>query len=161
MSHLHDAEADRCAGGAANNGCKRCHGDDCNSKPNFQTCRTCTTTDNLSCYVNANDDRVPLVECISYTDECFIHVANNTVTRGCLAEASALLIDECDDPAKCERCEGSKDCNVKPIGATDRCYTCDSRVDANCRDQVDDSMIEQCAFSVNPLGCFRAEDAGE
>lgn len=161
MSDLHDAEADMCAHGSARNGCKRCMGENCNSKPHFQTCRTCTTADNLRCYVDANDDRVPLVSCASYTDECFIHVANNTVTRGCLAETSALVIGECADPAKCERCDGSEDCNVKAIGANDRCYTCDSRTNANCRDQVDESMIEQCAFSVNALGCFRAEDAGK
>lgn len=156
VSSLHDAEAALCERSA--NGCKRCTGDNCNAKPHFQTCFNCTSAQDLRCYLNATATQ--RIECASFTDDCYTQVVNNVVTRGCAAQGPANLVEQCNDPATCELCGEEQNCNAKPVGADDYCYTCDSRVDANCRDQVDDSMREQCAFSVQALGCFRAEDEG-
>lgn len=156
VSSLHDEEATLCANSWM--GCKRCFGEHCNAKPHFQTCFNCTTADDLRCFLNAT--ATTRIECATFTDECYTHVVDNTVTRGCLADSPVGLVGDCSDPARCELCDAEQDCNAKPVGADDYCYTCDSRVDANCRDQVDDSMREQCAFSVQALGCFRAEDEG-
>lgn len=62
--------------------CKVCVGNNCNRKQSFQRCRTCTSEDSVNCIRAAHVAKTVL--CRGYTDQCFLHVRNNTVTRGCL-----------------------------------------------------------------------------
>lgn len=137
--------------------CKTCSGNNCNAKVNFQSCHVCTSANSLNCIVNIN--AVPTQTCKNYLDECFVHVVNNAVTRGCALENDQLA-EDCKDPTKCEVCSDTANCNNNIIGANDYCYTCDSESDPNCKDNLNDSMLTQCPLSVSQMGCFRYADGG-
>lgn len=137
--------------------CKTCAGKDCNAKVHFQSCHICTSASSLNCIVNVNATATQT--CRNYLDECFVHVVNNAVIRGCILE-NTQLTDDCKDPTKCEVCSDKANCNSNIVAADDFCYTCDSEKDSNCTANLNDSMLTQCPFSVSQMGCYRYDDGG-
>lgn len=140
--------------------CKTCTGNDCNAKPSFAKCRSCSSKDGVTCIRNAA--AVPAKVCKDYMDECFTHVAGDVVTRGCLREMTTTInnyTNDCQNPDVCAKCSDQDFCNVKLVDG-EFCLTCDTETDANCRSNVSISMRTQCPLTVNKLGCYRFEDDG-
>lgn len=151
VADFNATEAASCA--ADGTKCKTCIGNDCNAKVQFQQCKVCNSTENLSCIRNAAAVSVGTVLCERYTDECVTHVADDVIVRGCAAEQSAAVQADCrSNPDLCEKCTGEA-CNAKIVDG-EFCLTCDSTTDPNCRLQMSIGMRTQCSLAVAPLGCF-------
>lgn len=138
--------------------CKTCVGNDCNQKPRFQQCKVCNSTENVDCIryvVNYIDSET----CTNYGDECFVHVVNNTIVRGCLGD-NADLVEDCTDPRKCEKCGSGQSCNNKIVDG-EFCITCNSDTDPTCWTGGNFTLRTQCNLSVNPIGCYHHELGGE
>lgn len=159
-SQLDDRQYGVCASGDAT--CKTCQGERCNAKTQYQACRTCNSNDDgVGCIRGQNPGQS--VTCKDYDDECFTHVLNGTVVRGCVKEQTISDDGEfnyqCSMGDLCEKCSGSAQCNSKIVDG-EFCLTCDSESDPNCRRNVNYTMRAQCQLAVKPLGCYRFEDNG-
>lgn len=95
--------------------------------------------------------------CSSYTDECFVHVSNDTVVRGCLSEHQQY---DCKNSDLCDKCSNSDNCNNRIVDG-EFCITCDSEKDINCRNNVNVTMRKQCPLAVKRLGCYIYDDGGK
>lgn len=139
--------------------CKLCQGPNCNNRDTFQQCYRCNSTENVDC-IRATHWLTP-VTCKAYNDECYVHVANDVVTRGCLRESTNFnMQEECTDSDICEKCNGKAGCNNKTVEG-EFCMTCDSTIDPNCRTNLTIDLRTQCSLAVTPLGCYRFEDDGD
>lgn len=127
----------------------------------FQRCRTCSSKNTVNCIRGPGG--VPGVTCKSYLDKCFIHVAGDVVTRGCLDDQSKTgPVDYrkvCTNGNACEICTDKENCNQKIVDG-EFCLACDSETDSNCRLNANYTMRAQCPLAVKPLGCYRFEDNG-
>lgn len=141
--------------------CKTCIGDDCNAQPKFQSCRTCNSTQNVNCIRSSG--AVSSVQCRKYTDQCYVHVDNNVVTRGCLAvsplDDAERTVCTSGDNENCQTCNGNSNCNNQLVDG-EFCITCDSKFDANCHSSTNFTMRKQCPLSVKPMGCYLFNDGG-
>ena len=159
LNNITRYEIDHCRNGGDN--CKTCLGNDCNAKVSFQQCRACSSKDSVTCIRAAG--AMPIKTCKNYYDECFVHVANDTITRGCLGDQSSEQLvnfgEDCKNEDVCEKCSGEQNCNNKIVDG-EFCLTCDSGSDRNCRTNVSIAMRAQCPLAIKPLGCYRLEDRG-
>lgn len=97
-------------------------------------------------------------------DECFTHVINNDVQRGCLSSVTDLslggvdIVKDCMFGEICKKCSNFNLCNNQTIDP-EYCISCDSHFDSVC---VIGSQIyrKKCPLSVSPFGCFLAVDEG-
>lgn len=137
--------------------CKTCTGNDCNSKVSFQQCRQCNSTDNVSCIRSPGSVTTKL--CRDYLDECFVHVVNDIVLRGCLAN-SREYENDCKNEDICEKCSDKKNCNNRIIDG-EFCMTCNTENDLNCRENLNITMRTQCKLAVKKMGCYRYDDGGD
>lgn len=142
--------------------CKTCVGNDCNAQTRFQSCRTCNSTQTVNCIRSSG--AVPTVQCAKYTDECYVNVDNDVVTRGCLAastltEEARTVCSEGSDES-CQTCGGTSNCNNQLIDG-EFCISCDAEVDENCRTNANFTLRKQCPLSVHPVGCFLFTDGGK
>lgn len=140
--------------------CKICFGSDCNAKESFTKCRICSSKNTVNCIRSAGS--VPTKICKDYMDECFVHVVNNVVTRGCLNEQILHPINyrkDCENQDICEKCSNHNYCNNKIIDG-EFCFECNSSIDQNCLKNVSIVMRKQCPLAVKKQGCFRFEDEG-
>lgn len=142
--------------------CKTCAGDDCNAKISFQRCHVCNSTQSVNCI--RVPSIFPVATCRNYLDECFTHVRNNSVARGCVLQSNSETIDlDCRGKKVktdyCDRCKNGR-CNDRTVEG-EFCLTCDSDVNANCRTNLSYQMRTQCTLAVRPLGCYRFEDEGD
>lgn len=138
--------------------CKTCAGNDCNAKIAFQQCHVCSSTESVNCI--RVPDVFPVVTCHNYLDECFTHVRDDTVVRGCASQSNSSVIDtDCQvngvNSDYCERCKTER-CNKRTVNG-EFCLTCDSSTDSNCRNNTTVEMRTQCALAVRPMGCYRLE----
>lgn len=139
--------------------CKICTERSCNKKINFERCHHCSSSNNLNCILSTYLTQSKF--CTNYLDKCFSHVVNNVVTRGCILDSDREYGADCQnhsDVNKCELCTDVDNCNNKIIEGDDFCYTCDSRNDPNCTNNLDDSMKTQCNLSLRKLGCYRSQE---
>lgn len=156
LSDLSSIEYAKCE--ANKTDCKTCKGSNCNNRNSFQQCYACNSTEDVNC-IRAVSSFDP-VTCRAYNDECYIHVANDVVTRGCLRESSNVYVEtECKDRDICQKCAGEVGCNNKTIDG-EFCMTCDSDVNPDCRTNLTIAMRTQCSLAVSPMGCYRFEDEG-
>lgn len=137
--------------------CKTCIGNDCNAKESFQTCRICTSDKDSLCIRSPGSASTKL--CKNYLDECFVHVANDIVQRGCLSESTDHVKDDCKNGDICEKCSDGGNCNGKIVDG-EFCITCNTETDLNCRTNLHLTMHTQCKLAVKPLGCYRYDDGG-
>lgn len=142
--------------------CKTCIGNDCNAKPTFQSCRTCNSTTNVNCIRSPGSFQSML--CRGYTDQCYVHVENNIVTRGCLAQSSLpeTQRETClsDRNEMCQTCNNANNCNNRIVDG-EFCLTCDANTDPTCRTNANYTVRTQCPLSVNPVGCYLFNDGGK
>lgn len=96
--------------------------------------------------------------CRNYLDECFVHVRNNVIARGCLQQNPALESD-CRNPDICDSCDSRGNCNDQIVNG-EFCLTCDSQVDPNCIDNLNFTMRTQCNLTVGGMGCYLFDDGG-
>lgn len=102
--------------------CTRCKERACNAqKLEFEkplSCIKCTPNESNNC--NNIDKNTTAVECaktvIGYKNFCYTHHNGQTVTRGCLYEASDSMFNTCktNTSASCKICNET-DCNRAPI----------------------------------------------
>lgn len=139
--------------------CKTCTGPYCNKQIEFQKCRVCNSADNINCIRSPEsfEERT----CRKYIDECFTHVENNVVIRGCVSNMNPIPIqNDCNaNNEYCEKCSSGFNCNNKIIDG-EFCLTCNSENDPNCRENLNNTMRTQCPLSVNQRGCYRYDDGG-
>lgn len=131
--------------------CKTCNGNDCNKNISFQACRTCSSNSTVSCIRSPGS--VPSKICREYIDECFLHVSNDTIVRGCLSEINDQYKDDCKNGDVCEKCSNTINCNNQIVDG-EFCITCNSAISPNCKDNVTETMHTQCKLAVNQLGCY-------
>lgn len=155
-SQLNEQQYDTC--GMGNSTCKLCHGDQCNMRSAFQRCRVCNSEkDGPNCvrYGYAMRSKT----CTSYDDECYVHVHDDIVIRGCVGEQT-IDTDAMKFREKCkpdsDLCEICKDdnCNRKMIDG-EFCLVCDSSNDPDCRLNPNSTMHKQCPLAMSPMGCYR------
>lgn len=129
--------------------CKKCIGNDCNSRQtDFQRCL-------VSDHVNVQKTNIAELEsqiCTTYTDECYTHVSNDIVRRGCLSNVADIQLS-CNNPDNCEKCSGTIDCNNKTI-EKEYCTVCDSESESSCIGEPSASTRAQCPLAIRPLGCL-------
>lgn len=102
--------------------CIRCKDRACNSqKLEFEkslSCIKCTPNENNNC--NSIDKNTTAIECartvVGYKNVCYTYHTEQTITRGCLYEASESIFDICktNTSASCTTCNET-DCNRAPI----------------------------------------------
>lgn len=140
--------------------CKTCLGNDCNAKVSFQNCRACNSTTNVNCIRSPGS--FASTQCRNYLDECYVHVENDVVTRGCLQNSPRPVQDECEksNTDMCTSCSNGSNCNNRIVDG-EFCLTCDSENDINCRGNLNFTMRTQCPLSVTPRGCYRFDDSGK
>lgn len=157
VSDIHEGEVAMCR--KQEQFCKTCLGNDCNAKVNFQTCHVCNSSSSVNCIRSPHV--FPTITCQLYLDDCYSHVQNDIVTRGCLSQAGTPVKSDCadDESDLCDKCS-TADCNKKLIDG-EFCLTCDSEIDSNCRNKVDYKMRKQCSLAVKPRGCYRYHDGGD
>lgn len=136
--------------------CKKCDGNGCNSRTTgFQTC----LTDEHS-IVKAKANFVPKT-CTNYMDECFTHVTNDSVRKGCLGDAIEIeginIMSDCENPDICEKCSGHINCNNQTI-QREFCIVCDSNTNPDCKNSPKNAMRDQCPLSVRPMGCLTLQN---
>lgn len=152
-SQLEDKLRDQCE--SNDNECKICHGDECNNRKEFLRCFEDRPT------VNGTQFGVTEQICRQYNDECFIHVTNDAVQRGCLShfvgpiDAALNITTDCSIPESdiCEKCAVPL-CNGREI-EDEHCIVCWSNEDDySCIDNPNDSMRQKCPRAVKKLGCY-------
>lgn len=129
--------------------CKTCISSACNVKSKFQTCVDCNEQ-NADCFWNPLNVRP--VTCKNYLDQCFIHVEGKKIQRGCLKEKENM-VEKCKNKELCEVCGSGELCNNKVISKS-QCFTCNSKDDPKCADNVQEYHIKECAASIQPIGCY-------
>lgn len=136
--------------------CKTCIGNDCNEKVDFQQCKVCNSTQNVDCIRSTHF--IDSQTCRNYDDDCFVHVKDDVIQRGCL-RSNQNLGSDCDNGDICEKCRDRNDCNDKVVDG-EFCITCDSECDSNCRNALNTTMRTQCTLSVAKMGCYLFNDGG-
>lgn len=139
--------------------CKSCHGNNCNSRQSgFLKCLSGNQLEPSNTDTSALESKI----CTNYIDECFIHVANNTVQRGCLGDAIQSQNDkidkidflrDCANADICEKCSDQNNCNNKIIEA-EYCTICDTKDEPKCRLAPSQLMRGRCPLTIRPFGCL-------
>lgn len=150
--------AERCLGQGSQ--CKTCSGEYCNAKIEYQRCRECNSTQSSSCFRSPGS--FESVVCSGYLDECFVHVQNDVVSRGCLSSATAQVKSQCNgrDDGVCETCSSGTNCNNKLIDG-EFCLTCTSESDPRCVANANYTMRKQCPLGAGLHGCYLFNDGGK
>lgn len=133
--------------------CKTCNGNNCNSKPTFQSCFECQSINSDDCERAPNRTKSEL--CKNYNDECFIRVTPDdagTVVRGCLSKTQS-----CGNEFECMTCSIETLCNGKPI-EDEFCISCDSRENPDCRHKASFAMQKKCPMFARQVGCYHHEE---
>lgn len=135
--------------------CKKCMGNACNSRIQFQTC----ITDNL----RPDDEPMQSKLCKRYTDDCFIHLANDTLRRGCridvmeLPEIGIDLESDCKNSSICEVCSEKNDCNDREI-TNEQCIECKTINNGLCAMQPNLVQPTNCPLALRKQGCYLMQE---
>lgn len=138
--------------------CKKCFGDKCNLKVNFQKCYVCdSVVDGEDCLTSPRS--IGDETCPNYTDHCYMKVVDGRVKRGCVGDKTVPSVDICDEnPETCEHCSAENPCNNKPIWLT-TCISCNSKADKTCATNSTYDQIEMCPItSIHPQKCYHYID---
>lgn len=134
--------------------CKKCVGNACNSRLSFQKC----VSENLK-----PDDSKESKLCKRYFDGCFIHVANETVRRGCksdIIESSDKNIDletDCRNESICEVCSTKNNCNNREV-INEQCIECKSRGIGMCANAPLRLESINCTLALKRQGCYLMQE---
>lgn len=132
--------------------CKKCMQSDCNWRPAFQKCIT-TNPENI--------DKSQSKTCKRYNDQCFIHVSNEMIHRGCMSDIVESAVDgigasDCDNGEICLKCDYIDDCNAREI-ENEHCVICSSTDDKHCVNHPK-QLKKRCPLALNEMGCFLNTD---
>lgn len=133
--------------------CKICHGPNCSSRKDFPHCLSCKYEHEKEISANVTVLCPLPVTCKTYIDECFTHVKDNVVSRGCLGSATEIPYEDCENRELCERCSNESNCNDKEI-KIEKCISCESAQDDDCDVNPNANMSTNCSLKVSKLGCF-------
>lgn len=133
--------------------CKTCNENNCNEKSVFQVCNHCSSdTDGKACISGAQ--KLNEKQCPNYMDQCYIHLENGVVRRGCTNDLITPV--ECKfSPENCELCI-DRECSKRSL-EPQNCVTCDSKMNEIClsvSNLNDTSLYEKCSISIKDKGCF-------
>lgn len=155
MSEIEDEDFRKLCTSNSDN-CKTCMENECNSRQNgFQKCLTTDHSNSQSHGTKAIESKI----CTNYMDQCYTHVANNIVRRGCLRDVTVHNFDgidvqsDCEDRDICEKCSGTNDCNNQKI-SIEFCTVCNSTSHPHCKGAPNHFMREQCPLSIKRFGCY-------
>lgn len=131
--------------------CKKCYGNDCNTRKFFQKCLT-----NNERAINVPNSKI----CKRYWDKCFIDIKNGNVSRGCTSEYNETLRDEFDldfecQNEQCKTCSSSVNCNNDDI-PHEYCVVC--RDNNECVYLPDYDMRTECPMALKQIGCYLLND---
>lgn len=134
--------------------CKKCTGNECNSRQSFQ-----------ECLVTDEENLTSTKTCKRYTDECFIHVLDNNIRRGCIGDLvdwpidGIDIVEDCKNDEICEKCSDRDNCNNREV-ETENCIVCSSKGDIKYEsyctfypEQLKNAS-QQCPLSLKPSGCY-------
>lgn len=136
--------------------CRRCFGDKCNSKQEFTKCIKCDEKNDSNCILN--NLLMETTICKQYDSDCYIHIGNDSISRGCLNDMNETFMNDCrGSNNKCDICDpktNSNLCNSQDL-IKDVCTVCDSREKSDCRSRPDFFKSKYCnAFNSNVHGCY-------
>lgn len=144
--------------------CKICSGDNCNTRPSFERCYNCDSTKYPNCFTNLEKTHSKI--CKDYDDECFTHIGDSDIVRGCLKEQNFRFQSICrnNNENKCATCTTKEGlgCNEQKLNI-EYCAHCNSEKDENCRDQPEsfkDRLCSKFALFDQPApkeGCYMFE----
>lgn len=147
-----------------NNECKICTADKCNSKSMFEQCFHCDSTRDVSCADGPGELYSKI--CTAYDDQCYTHIDDFNITRGCLKELNYQIRSKCrnNNQRKCTTCKTEKGfgCNNKKI-KMEFCAQCNSKNNESCRDNAELFQNKICSeFNIFGLthhreGCYMHE----
>lgn len=151
ISHLDKDDRNNCSPG--NSTCKMCLGDECNAKPTFQTCYSCTSeTDRHKC-INSPKLAEKII-CSNYMDHCYTTVKSGCVIRGCTGDKIVPSVQKCSENSEiCKHCSADGPCNIqtfKPI----TCVTCNSSIDPTCATNVTFETTKLCSAYLDTQRCY-------
>lgn len=129
--------------------CKKCFGNECNSKKKFMRCVWS---------INDNTVQLPNKLCQRYEDSCVIFARNGAVRRGCYSELVEEIGFDYNDRGNRDIFEGcqNENCNNRKI-ESEYCMVCSSEManDNNkCRYNPTDDMRQKCPVRLRKLGCY-------
>lgn len=161
VAHLSEDEQELCQKNGPD--CKVCEDHNCNKLSYFLKCVTCDSSIDSGCVNVAANATVE--QCDDPWDQCFIHVADNRVQRGCLKQSKSKVKEDCSsNESKCETCRNEKICNAKPIQNT--CIKCENEY--ACLHKPQSYASTPCSlddpFSSEENGCYlhiTAKDADQ
>lgn len=148
-SSLDSLELQECL--STNSTCKTCLGDSCNNKIEFQTCVACSSEiDGEDC--KSNTILLNERQCLNYSDQCYIQLENDVVTRNC---TDHITYNDYHMNSNYTLCTGTR-CNGRII-QPESCITCDSDKNEACASAAvrkEKLFIQKCPLSFEEEGCF-------
>lgn len=135
-----------------------CHSNNCNgysvnSNISRKQCMRCKSKNDSKCIGDVDSSHSKA--CKQAEDQCFTHIGNYSVTRGCMSEQSLEFAQSCQKyTEKCSICNGNN-CNNDSI-ALETCINCVSTNDTKCQEHLDSFKGKICSTvnSKDTLGCF-------
>lgn len=140
------------------NECKKCIDNECNSRLYFQRC----ITDNMKVDNAPKESKL----CKRYSDECFIHLKNDIVRRGCksdIIEAPDIGIDlktDCKNSTICELCSKRNNCNDRKV-TNELCIACESDTEDFCASAPEMLDPKECPLALKKQGCYLIQETAE
>lgn len=136
--------------------CKVCTESKCNSRASFIKCFNCNSTEDQQCVENPQLGNSKV--CEYYYDECFTHIGDYSVSRGCIGDKDKQFITRCrTDRDKCDVCDtlDENGCNNQTI-TLETCVECDSVKDSRCHEEPEIFTNKICSRlqSVDRPGCY-------
>lgn len=122
--------------------CKICTGDNCNNRPSFQKCLSNDGLDDIQ-----NKFKI----CKLYSDDCFVHLSNNTIYRGCTSDLMELVANVFIQNENLKICTKMDNCNNDQI-EYENCIVCSGESD--CAIQPNIKMMQKCPLALNKMGCY-------
>ncbi|XP_055308420.1 uncharacterized protein LOC129572482 [Sitodiplosis mosellana] len=160
VSELDPESRHLCQTPSTNTTCKMCKGDGCNEKTSFQTCIDSSSETDENCLdCKGGVINMKTSQCANYLSQCYTHVKNGIVTRGCTDSFEDTPENCASDPEHCLLCSKFL-CNQEAVHR-DICMSCDSDTNPNCRltsNITGESLFTENSLSIINKGCFHFVD---
>lgn len=144
--------------GCDNKTCTSCQSSKCNGHSlkldnPTKKCMVCDSKDDATCVSELTAKHSK--ECKNADDQCFTHIEQSNIKRGCLSGQSSDFPSICQkNGEKCSICK-ENDCNNQKI-VLETCIDCDSANDEKCQQKLNSHKGKICSTltSKESLGCF-------
>lgn len=137
--------------------CKICYGLYCNKRNSSEQCIHCTVED-PNCASKPNESMSKTCKQYGVGGECFSHIGEAGILRGCLHDQKYDFIKQCENnPSNCKVCSTNDEesCNIEVI-EMETCIECDSNIDAKCRNESETlkSKIYSTFQAIEHVDCY-------